>query len=48
MNPEDSFEKGFTDAWYGKDKREDYTGDELEAYLEGYEQFLREYAEALW
>ena len=27
--------KGYNDAYYGKDKSEDYTGKELEEYREG-------------
>jgi len=47
MNPEDSFERGFTDAYHGKDKREDYYGDNLEQYILGHDKFWKEWSEGL-
>lgn len=39
------FDKGYTDAYYGKDKSDLYDGLEYLIYQQGQEQFLKEFEE---
>lgn len=42
-----SFKQGYSDAYYGKDKRESYSGQELVEYLAGVEDFLEDYVDVM-
>lgn len=47
MTLEEIEERGYTDAFYGKDKSEDYEGVEFTAYIIGQERFLTNFLEGV-
>lgn len=43
INKQELIHQGYSDAYYGKDKSDSYTDEELEWYLEGRDLFWKEF-----